>query len=507
MTFHTQPLWPARKGPDAALCGDADRLTVLASYGLDDLAGDAELQRIAAFAASLCGAPMAMVSLVEAERQLFLARIGLEEGETPRAVSFCAHTMMQGDLMIVPDARQDVRFADNALVTGAPHIRFYAGAPLISVEGAPLGALCVVDTQPRDGELTDLQREGLEVLARAVMQRLMIERQDRAALAVTRKRERELQNMLDSVPGIAWSCDGDGNFDMFNARWQEATGREPPRTADQWQPFVHPDDYEAARTIWDKAVGGASLFTDEWRLLLADGNFRWVLARAVPALDEDGASRWFGTLIDIDDAHRLSELRELLAHELAHRIKNIFAVVSGLIIMRARGRDDVQPFADEIGATIRALGTAHDYVQPHSGRTSDDLVGLLHDLLAPYQDGEGARVRIGGDTVPLGVRAATPLALIFHELATNSAKYGALGSPDGHVAIAVDANEVNDVPICIEWREYVPGFTVPEDGPSGFGSRLLKMSVEGQLGGAMERTYESDGLHVVLRVPRSALGA
>ncbi|MCC3262749.1 GAF domain-containing protein, partial [Paenibacillus polymyxa] len=88
--------------------------------------------------------------------------------ETPRDVSFCALAMLGDNIFVVPDATQDARFIDNALVTGAPHIRFYAGAPLVGGDGEPLGALCVIDTVPRD-DLTPLQRQGLSLLARQVM--------------------------------------------------------------------------------------------------------------------------------------------------------------------------------------------------------------------------------------------------------------------------------------------------------------------------------------------------
>lgn len=450
---------------------------------------------------------MAAVGIVELERQRFLARTGFQLSETPRSTSICSRAMMQGDILVFNDVRRDPRMAAAPAVTGSPYIRFYAGAPLISFEGAPLGALCVVDLHPRKDDLTELQRDGMQVLSRAVMQRLMIARQDNAAVAATRSREIELQKMLDSVPGISWTCDGDGNFDRFNARWKEATGAEPPRTAEECEPFIHPDDYLLARPRWDEALKRAQPFSSEWRLRLADGSYRWMLVRALPVVEDNGGTRWFGTLIDIEDAHHLSESRELLVQELGHRIKNIFAVVSGLIAMRARGRENVRSFADEISATIGALGKANDYVQLRSGRKSDDLAGLLCDLLAPYQSGDEDRVLISGDHVSLGARAATPLALIFHELATNSAKYGSLGVAGGHVAITVTGADSEDQPVSITWEEHAPGFAPPEVTSEGFGSRLLRMAIERQLGGSIRREFGKDGLQVALSVPATQLGA
>ena len=509
MNFEPKPLWPARKSADPAFCGDADRLTVMASYGLDDLTGDDELQRTVDFAARLCDAPIALISLVEDERQRFLARTGIDVDETPRPTSFCAHAMLEMAPMEVPDATLDPRFTDNPLVTGEPNIRFYAGAPLVSVEGAPLGSLCIIDTEPRPEGLTELQRDGLEVLARGVMQRLLSERQDRAALVAIRQREQELRHMLDSVPGIAWSSNADGMFDMFNARWEEITGAKPPTTTDDWRPFLHPDDWDASLAVWEKAFAENTLYGDEYRLKQKDGSYRWVLARAVPVMQneaDESVTRWFGTAVDVDDAHRLSDARDLLASELSHRIKNIFAVVSSLITIRARRHDDVQEFSTDITETIRALGTAHDYVRPVDGRSSDSLHDMLRELCAPYQSPDGKRITIRGHSMGIGARSATPLALVFHELATNSAKYGALATENGTVAIDIDPTCGDDETLCLSWRESTPNFVKPdENDKQGFGSRLIQMAVRNQLRGSLEREYTDEGMRVDLTIPTRSL--
>ncbi|HEU4651505.1 MAG TPA: GAF domain-containing protein, partial [Croceibacterium sp.] len=129
-----------------AVTGAGARLGVLEAYGLDALENDPELTAIARFAARLCGTWAAIVNLVEAERQRFLGREGLTilEAEAGPA-SCCVHTMHGGAPLEVPDASLDARFADNPFVTGEPYLRFYAGFPLVSPEGVPLGALCVID--------------------------------------------------------------------------------------------------------------------------------------------------------------------------------------------------------------------------------------------------------------------------------------------------------------------------------------------------------------------------
>lgn len=500
-------IWPQGHAPANDLCGEDERLSVVAAHGLDTLEDDPELARIVGFAAQLCGAPIALVSIVEEQRQRFLARTGLDIGETPRPTSFCAHAMLDPEPMVVCDARADSRFAANPLVTGAPHIRFYAGAPLVSHDGAPLGALCVIDTVPRPMGLTPLQREGLEVLADAVKRRLLQQRRELIAKSAIETRELRLRRVLDSVPGIAWSADSRANFDYFSARWREVTGRETPKVAADWKPFVHPDDFARTWEDFSKALGENVPYEGEFRLLQADNSWRWVLSRAVPVIEVDArGARWVGTLVDIDEAHRLSENRELLANELSHRIKNIFAVIAGLISIRSRGREEVRDFAQELDAAIKSLSLAHDYVRPVEGRKSDRLLGLLRDLLAPYDRSGGSRVQVAGDDIAIGPQAATPLALVFHELATNAAKYGALACEEGRIAIEVTTPCHDEDTVCVSWRESGCAGAPPGDSShEGFGSRLLRMSVEGQLGGRFERRFGPEGLDIELRVPRKRI--
>jgi GAF domain-containing protein len=144
---------------------ESARAAVMAAYELEALRDSAALKKITDFAAALCECPVSLVSLVEETRQTFIARSGIDLTETPREVSFCAHAMLGDDVMVVPDATQDPRFADNALVTGAENIRFYAGAPLVTEDGVPLGSLCVIDAVPHPQGLSDLQRLGCATIA------------------------------------------------------------------------------------------------------------------------------------------------------------------------------------------------------------------------------------------------------------------------------------------------------------------------------------------------------
>jgi PAS domain S-box-containing protein len=153
---------------------ESRRLEALRRYDVLDTLPEQALDDLTALAAHICGAPMATISLVDADRQWFKARIGMPSAETPRDISFCGHTVQQRGLFVVPDAKLDERFEDNPMVTGDPNIRFYAGAPLVSSDDAALGALCVMDHVPRT--LSQDQERALQVLARQVMGHLELRR-------------------------------------------------------------------------------------------------------------------------------------------------------------------------------------------------------------------------------------------------------------------------------------------------------------------------------------------
>ncbi len=173
---------------------EAQRLERLRAYAVLDTAPEADFDDIAALAADICQVPIALVSLVDDDRQWFKARVGLDVCETSRDSSFCAHAMWRDDVMEVPDALADRRFADNPLVVGDPHIRFYAGAPLVSRSGHPMGSLCVIDRTPRT--LTVDQRRALVVIARHVVAQLEL-RQHAAAVEATNRRLWEADRLKD----------------------------------------------------------------------------------------------------------------------------------------------------------------------------------------------------------------------------------------------------------------------------------------------------------------------
>jgi len=479
--------------------GEDSRDRIYEAYHFESLKDDPELRALVDFTARLCDAPIALIGLLQHDRFRFLARIGTDTEESAYSTSFCAHVMLGDDLMQVCDARQDPRFADNPLVLGEPHVRFYAGFPLVSEEGIPLGTLAVADTSPRPAGLNDFQREGLTVLAQSVMRRMRSRRHSEAARREADERESYLRSFADSIPAIAWSATPDGHFEYFNKRLVDFTGLPD----DQGGTAFHPDDFEKATKAWQRSLATGKTYELEHRFRRYDGEYRWMIARAMPVRDSEGRiRRWFGTAVDIHDLHAAAEARDLLVRELSHRIKNIFAVVSGLVSMSVRRRPELREFGDELTGAIRALGRAHDYVR-RDGERRNTLHGILEGLFVPYGsgDGEKARVLVAGDDVAIAPQAATPLALVFHELATNAAKYGALSADGGVIDLSIaDAGDT----LLLRWVER--GGPKPKaKRTDGFGSRLVEMSMTGPLGGKWERRFEPEGLVCELTVSKAAI--
>jgi PAS domain S-box-containing protein len=320
--------------------------------------------------------------------------------------------------------------------------------------------------------------------------------------------ERRWREILNTMPQMVWSALPDGRYDFFNDRWYEFTGY--PRgmvDGEMRRSVLHPDDAERGWSTWQHALATGEPYDIEYRLRRHDGEYRWTLGRALPLRNETGEiERWLGTSTDIHDRKIAEEQRELISRELSHRIKNIFAVVNSLVTLSARLDPAARPFAEAVRARIEALAHAHDYVRPRPGAAGQpapqSVLGLLDTLLAAYREDGRSRINVSGRDASTGVNAATALALLIHELATNAVKYGALSAPAGTVTLTCEATADAYV---IVWQERGGP---PVEGPptrKGFGTLMSERAAAAQLGAAITHAWDPEGLTVRITVPHHRL--
>jgi two-component system NtrC family sensor kinase len=189
---------------------DQDRVAALQKYAILDTEPERAFDDLTQLASYVCKTPIALISLVDEDRQWFKSKIGIDATETPRDIAFCSTAIQQSEVMVIPDTLQDERFRDNPMVVAEPKIRFYAGAPLINEDGYALGTLCVVDRAPR--EFVPEQKEALQALGRLVLAQLEFRRNlqllkealtDRTRAEHERERELvKLQQTLTRVLGL-----------------------------------------------------------------------------------------------------------------------------------------------------------------------------------------------------------------------------------------------------------------------------------------------------------------
>jgi two-component sensor histidine kinase len=265
---------------------------------------------------------------------------------------------------------------------------------------------------------------------------------------------------------------------------------------------IHPADRDRVRAAFNatRAINGA--YEIDFRIMIGK-ELRWISARGQG--DDAGMVHglMFGVFIDVTGRKQAEEGRELLAGEMSHRVKNLLAIASGLTNISSRSTSTSTEMARELTLRLTALGRAHDLVRPVPGQTgaASALLGdLLTVLLAPYDDPNAfsGRIRVSVPRMSVGETSTTILALIVHELATNSLKYGALSIPAG--ALDVSCCPAQGEMITIVWTESGgPPVIVPK-GEAGYGSKLVERSVTGHLGGAIEYDWAEQGLVVTVKV-------
>jgi PAS domain S-box-containing protein len=380
---------------------------------------------------------------------------------------------------VIPDFPEDVMRRYESVVDSGNPVAFEVEVPALN-------------NRSYEARAHSVGGERFAVLFLEITERKRIERELEESRAL-------LSDIIESVDQMIWSTRTDGEPDFFNRRWYEFTGATVGSTSrEAWRHLVHPDDREQAVMRWERSLQSGDPFEVEYRLRHRSGEYRWVLGRAHPVRNEQGAIiRWMGTCTDIHSQKADAEQLELASKELSHRIKNIFAVIGGLLAMSSRQHPEAEAFAAELRDRIAALSIAHDYARP-DGRDGSPaqgtVLGIVRQLLSPYALDGQERIVVEGDDAPLKRSAATALSLAVHELATNAAKYGAFSHPAGQVR--VHGETIGDqYRLC--WSEQ-GGPPVSEPEHLGFGTRLVDMTLRHQLGGELTRDWRPEGLQVCL---------
>ncbi|MCJ2012411.1 chemotaxis protein CheB [Methylobacterium sp. J-076] len=318
------------------------------------------------------------------------------------------------------------------------------------------------------------------------------------ALALERQlaAERERLDLAVKAGGIGvWEYSPDSASIMFDSTAGAMFGLAPdtPHAAETFAARVFPEDRDGLNAALAEVAHGLDEF--ETRLRVRTGKHASRHVRSYGRLTRSGDSkRVVGVCIDVSPEYALAETRDLMLREMNHRVKNLFAIIGGMISAGSRTHRDIGVFASDMRDRISALGRAHSLADPSGGQGASDLAGLVNATLRPYRD--HVPTAIDGPLVSIDWRHVSSLAMILHEWATNSVKYGALGSDDG--ALSVTWERVEDG-LTLTWSERTARTAGPSPG-RGFGSLLVEMSLR-QLEASMEREQDGAGLRLALVLP------
>ncbi len=318
-----------------------------------------------------------------------------------------------------------------------------------------------------------------------------------------------LQRAIDAAEVALWRWDVDSDALHMDARaydlWGLGDGIDV--TFEDLSMHIHPADRDRVRAAFAATRANPGAYEIDFRIML-DSEIRWISARGqggdVGMIDRTMT----GIFLDVTGRKQAEEGHELLAGEMSHRVKNLLAIASGLTAMSSRSAQSKEDMAEELTGRLTALGRAHNLVRPIAG--SDGHAALLGDLLAvllaPYDD-QGAfagRIRVAVPRMGIGEKTSTTLALIIHELATNSLKYGALSDGAGTLNLTC-ADDGAD--IVLLWTERGGPPVTPPSRQDGFGSALVNRSIAGQLRGSIAYDWCIEGVIITLRMTRERLSA
>lgn len=304
------------------------RLRLLRSLGVLDTPAEEAFDRITRVVAELLQVPITLISLVDENRQWFKSRIGLEVCETSRDIAFCAHALHVADILLIEDATQDVRFSDNPLVTGAPHVRFYAGVPLRSDDGLVLGTLCAIDTRART--LAPKALAAFKDLAR-VVERDLLHRSATQDMRLVWEDERQAKKfseirfatVFQQTPTGKAIVDLQGRFTAVNLKLCALTGYSEQELLQRtFAQITHPDDLDKdLLLVADLLFGRRTSYAMEKRYIRPDGSPVWVeINVSLVRTEQDAPDHFIAVVLDISDRKRGEEVLRNYQEELESKV-------------------------------------------------------------------------------------------------------------------------------------------------------------------------------------------
>ena len=392
---------------------EAERLKALEGYSIMDTEPESGFDDLTTLAARILDVPIALVSLVDGDRQWFKSRYGLEVAETPRELSFCGHVVADHQLMVVPDALADERFRDNPLVTCAPRVRFYAGYPLTTPEGHVLGTLCAIDHEPR--EITEHQLDTLAILGRQVVNQLELRRQ-----IFLREDYEQLFDKPKLLPAIV---DFDGYFTRINSSWSRTLGyTEDELMSRPFIELVHEDDVKSTREAAARLTSSSCELTQLLtRFRCADGSYRWLFWHATSDMEQRRVYAVAHDETERKEAEfRTQEALQSLAHS-EQRLRTLFeTAVEAIITIDDAGIIDranavvkrvfgYYP-SELVGRHIEMLmppkqrDSLHRYLAKHPLESGTGPEALTREAVAMRKDGTTFPVEISVSEMRLGTR-------------------------------------------------------------------------------------------------------
>jgi two-component sensor histidine kinase len=484
---------------------DSRRATLRALETLGDT-DDADFDHLTRLAAALMQAPVAVVSLVDLEREWVKSCVGAMPRETPIRDSFGAHAIaVHNPVMVVEDTRQDSRFANNPLVTGEPYLRFYAAAPIV-VSGARIGVLCVFDQKPRSRP-DDTQLQQLVSLA-ALASSFFALKDDKRRGSLTRAAlvREEKRRALALEAGMIASWVWDVRTDLVECdalllvlfNLQSVTQLK----ANDILLAIDPRDLTDKERHLREVLRHTDDYSGEYRVAGVSPP-RWLAGRGkVVERDANGDPLLvFGVHFDITERRSAEERQRLLLREINHRVKNTLATVQALATQTVRYARDPREFLDAFSSRLQAFGIAHGLLSDREWR-GIGLKELIRLQVMPFDGSTPPRVLVSGEDILLSADQALALGLILHELASNALRYGALSVATGNVDLAWEINETETgrSHLEISWRER-GGPAVEPPQHQGFGSILIQRSLSKVLSSSVKHEFPPEGVTAHISMP------